>query len=283
MEQKFDVREIEFYNVIGDTTNRLDEITGKTFREILYAGCHNILSIRCDRESRYKYTLVDTVDDLALKVMQYPINSPNIDVWLKNKISIEAFHYLLKQNHYNIEEYNFNGRVIYSLVEDGYTPRYESQVASITSDRKLLSSKDTESTIFDFIKINGYFPAVKYLHLEVFLRFLKKYTQIDIQDCCGRKDIRFTFPKNIVFQEDDEEYYNRLLDVAEYMNDCVRFGEFEFEFLLGFEDDAFDDESDGVMWLVEPENKDSARILQSIMNRVYGDCWEVLNPRPQNS
>lgn len=251
MKKRFDVREIEFYNVIGAATYKLDEITGKTFREILGAGVRNVLSVRCDSQLKYKYILTDTVDDLALEVMQYRIRTEIAHDFEINKLSIEAFHYLLKLYRYNIETYDFNGRVIYSLVEDGYN-----------------ISNDTELAIFDFIMRNGYFPATKYLYLEVFLRFLKKYTTRKIDECCGRNDIQFDFPKNTVFQEDDEEYFNHLLDIAEYYDDNLRFGEFEFEYHLCVVED---DNEDGTMWLIEPDNKESAKILQPIIDRVFGD------------
>jgi len=40
------------------------------------------------------------------------------------------------------------------------------------------------------------------------------------------------------------------------MSDCVRFGEFEFEFSLVYDGDDSENNCDGIMWLIEPENKE---------------------------
>ena len=66
----------------------------------------------------------------------------------------------------------------------------------------------------------------------------------------------FIYTKNTIFQDDDKENFNQLLDIAEYMSDCVRFGEFEFEFSLVYYGDDFENNCDGIMWLIEPENKE---------------------------
>ena len=56
MDERFDVREIELYNVIGVHKTDIGEI----FREIWNLECRNILFIKRDKQSKSKYILVDT-------------------------------------------------------------------------------------------------------------------------------------------------------------------------------------------------------------------------------
>ena len=56
MDERFDVREIELYNVIGVHKTDIGEI----FREIWNLECRNILFIKRDKQSKNKYILVDT-------------------------------------------------------------------------------------------------------------------------------------------------------------------------------------------------------------------------------
>ena len=55
MDERFDVREIELYNVIGVHKTDIGEI----FREIWNLECRNILFIKRDKQSKNKYILVD--------------------------------------------------------------------------------------------------------------------------------------------------------------------------------------------------------------------------------